>query len=152
VAERSRAWTVFARSNTAIVGSNPTEAWMLVCVLCAFLLFLQSQVTQPADLIKKVSEDLSLDKPLHVIYKVSKLAYRIWVILIANKRVIKKGSRMLPSNPTSAKFQTNHVEIASRLVVASYCILISAVIPTMATNIFREFFTLSWKMSAWYLD
>jgi hypothetical protein len=45
---------------------------------------------QPADLIKKkVNEDLSLDKPLHVIYKVSKLAYRIWVILIANKRVKK---------------------------------------------------------------
>jgi hypothetical protein len=32
---------------------------------------------------------LSLDKPLHVIYTVSKLAYRIWVILIANKRVKK---------------------------------------------------------------
>jgi hypothetical protein len=31
-----------------------------------------------------------LDKPLHVIYKVSKLAYRIWVILIANERVKKK--------------------------------------------------------------
>jgi hypothetical protein len=26
---------------------------------------------------QKVNEDLSLDKPLHVIYKVSKLAYRI---------------------------------------------------------------------------
>jgi hypothetical protein len=37
---------------------------MFVCVLCAFFLFLQSQVRQPADLIKKVSEDLSLDKPL----------------------------------------------------------------------------------------
>jgi hypothetical protein len=24
--------SVFARSNTAIVGSNPTEAWMFVCV------------------------------------------------------------------------------------------------------------------------
>jgi hypothetical protein len=31
-----------------------------------------------------------LDKPLHVIYKVSKLAYRIKVILIANERVKKK--------------------------------------------------------------
>jgi hypothetical protein len=30
-----------------------------------------------------------LHKPLHVIYKVSKLAYRTWVILIANKRVKK---------------------------------------------------------------
>jgi hypothetical protein len=26
---------------------------MFVCVLCAFFLFLQSQVRQPADLIKK---------------------------------------------------------------------------------------------------
>jgi hypothetical protein len=34
--------TVFARSNTAIVGSNPTEAWMFVCVLCAFFLCLHS--------------------------------------------------------------------------------------------------------------
>jgi hypothetical protein len=33
-----------------------------------------------------------LDKPLHVIYKVSKLAYRISVILIANERVKKKVS------------------------------------------------------------
>jgi hypothetical protein len=38
---------------------------------------------------KKVNEDLSLNKPLHVIYKVSKLAYRISVILIANERVKK---------------------------------------------------------------
>jgi hypothetical protein len=42
VAERSKPRTVFARSNTAIVGSNPTEAWMFVCVLCAFFLFLHS--------------------------------------------------------------------------------------------------------------
>jgi hypothetical protein len=33
-----------------------------------------------------------LDKPLHVMYKVSKLAYRIWVILIDNERV--KQSRL----------------------------------------------------------
>jgi hypothetical protein len=39
-----------------------------------------------------VNEDLSLDKPLHVIYKVSKLSYRIWVIVIANKRVKKNSS------------------------------------------------------------
>jgi hypothetical protein len=42
VTERSKARTVFARSNTEIVGSNPTEAWMFVCVLCAFFLFLHS--------------------------------------------------------------------------------------------------------------
>jgi hypothetical protein len=37
VAERSRARTVFARSNTAIVGSNPTEEWMFVCVFCVYI-------------------------------------------------------------------------------------------------------------------
>jgi hypothetical protein len=42
VAERSKTQTVFARSNTEIVGSNPTQAWMFVCVLCAFFLFLHS--------------------------------------------------------------------------------------------------------------
>jgi hypothetical protein len=42
VAARSKARTVFARSNTAIVGSNPAEARMFVCVLCAFFLFLHS--------------------------------------------------------------------------------------------------------------
>jgi hypothetical protein len=52
VAERSKARTVFARSNTAIVGSNATESWMFVCALCAFFLFLQSQVRQQADLMK----------------------------------------------------------------------------------------------------
>jgi hypothetical protein len=33
-----------------------------------------------------------LDKPLHVIYTVSKIAYRILVILIVNERVKKKTS------------------------------------------------------------
>jgi hypothetical protein len=42
VAAQSKARTVFARSNTEIVGSNTTEAWMFVCVLCAFFLFLHS--------------------------------------------------------------------------------------------------------------
>jgi hypothetical protein len=36
VAAQSKARTVFARSNTEIVGSNPTKVWMFVCVLCAF--------------------------------------------------------------------------------------------------------------------
>jgi hypothetical protein len=39
---------------------------------------------------KRFNENLSLDKPLHVIYKVNKLAYRIWVILIANRKSYKK--------------------------------------------------------------
>jgi hypothetical protein len=46
--------------------------------------------SETASRSNKFNEDLSLDKPLHVIYKVSKLAYRIWVILIANERVKKK--------------------------------------------------------------
>jgi hypothetical protein len=48
VAERSRARTVFARSNTAIVGSNPTYAWMFVfCVrfFCFYSLKWDSQPT-----------------------------------------------------------------------------------------------------------
>jgi hypothetical protein len=38
VAERSEAWTVFARSDARIVGSNPTEAWMFVYVYSVFVL------------------------------------------------------------------------------------------------------------------
>jgi hypothetical protein len=34
--------------------------------------------------------ELFLDKPLHVILNKSKLAYRIYVILIANKELKKK--------------------------------------------------------------
>jgi hypothetical protein len=34
---------------------------------------------------QKVTEELFLDKPLHVILNKSKLVYRIYVILIANK-------------------------------------------------------------------
>jgi hypothetical protein len=37
----------------------------------------------------KVNEVLFLDNPLHVILNNSKLAYRIYVILIANKELIK---------------------------------------------------------------
>jgi hypothetical protein len=40
VVERSKARTVFAHSNTEIMGSNPTETLMFLCVLCAFFLCL----------------------------------------------------------------------------------------------------------------
>jgi hypothetical protein len=40
---------------------------------------------------EKVNEELFLDNPLHVILNNSKLAYRIHVILIANKELIKKS-------------------------------------------------------------
>jgi hypothetical protein len=75
---------------------------MFACVLCAFILCLPrveagkntstvipasrkrrrkgnpvvSGEIVPAD-FEKVNEDLSLDKPLQVIYRISKLAYRI---------------------------------------------------------------------------
>jgi hypothetical protein len=39
---------------------------------------------------EKVNEELFLYNPLHVILNNSKLAYRIYVILIANKELIKK--------------------------------------------------------------
>jgi hypothetical protein len=47
-----------------------------VCSVCVFSVstVLGETASRPN---KKVNEDLSLDKPLHVIYKVSKLAYRI---------------------------------------------------------------------------
>jgi hypothetical protein len=59
-----------------------------LCVFCVrfFCFYIVSSETASRP-NKKVNEDLSLDKSLHVIYKVSKLAYRIWVILIANERV-----------------------------------------------------------------
>jgi hypothetical protein len=38
VAARSKAWTVFARSNVRIVGSNPSQC-MDVCIVCAFIPF-----------------------------------------------------------------------------------------------------------------
>jgi hypothetical protein len=38
VAARSKAWTVFARSNTEIVGSNPTQG-MYVCIVCVYSVF-----------------------------------------------------------------------------------------------------------------
>jgi hypothetical protein len=38
VAERSEAWTVFARSDAGIVGSIPTEEWMFVYVYSVFVL------------------------------------------------------------------------------------------------------------------
>jgi hypothetical protein len=40
---------------------------------------------------EKVNEELFLDKPLHVILNKSKLAYRIYVILITNKEFFKKN-------------------------------------------------------------
>jgi hypothetical protein len=38
VAARSKTWTVFARSDAGIVGSNLTEAWMFVYVYSVFVL------------------------------------------------------------------------------------------------------------------
>jgi hypothetical protein len=52
--------------------------------------------------------NLSLDKPLHVIYKVSKLAYRIWVILIANERVKKKSTAKKITNFVCPIVYLNH--------------------------------------------
>jgi hypothetical protein len=38
LAVRSEVWTVFARSNTRIVGSNPTQG-MDVCIVCVYSVF-----------------------------------------------------------------------------------------------------------------
>jgi hypothetical protein len=95
VAARSKTRTAFARSNTEIVGSNPTGG-MDVCV-CVYILCLPrveagkntstvipacrkrrregnpvvSGETVPADLKEKVNEDLSLYKPLQVMYRIT---------------------------------------------------------------------------------
>jgi hypothetical protein len=37
-AAQSKAWTVYARSNTGIVGSNPTQG-MDVCIVCVYSMF-----------------------------------------------------------------------------------------------------------------
>jgi hypothetical protein len=47
-----------------------------VCSVCVFSVSTVSSETASRP-NKRFHEDLSLDKPLHVIYKVSKLAYRI---------------------------------------------------------------------------
>jgi hypothetical protein len=48
------------------------------------------------------NEELVLDNPLHVILNKSKLAYRIYVILIANKELkkikIKKNKFLIETN------------------------------------------------------
>jgi hypothetical protein len=59
VVERSRARTVFARSNTAIVGSMD----VCVCSVCVISVSTVSSETASRP-NKKVSDDLSLDKPL----------------------------------------------------------------------------------------
>jgi hypothetical protein len=46
-------------------------------------------IGQPTN--EKVNEELFSDNPLHVILNNSKLAYRIYVILIDNKELIKKN-------------------------------------------------------------
>jgi hypothetical protein len=53
VAARSKAWTVFARPNTRIVGSNP---WMSVCVYSVFVLsYVQVVALWRADTLSKQS-------------------------------------------------------------------------------------------------
>jgi hypothetical protein len=39
VAARSKAWTVFFRSNAGLVGSNPIQG-MDVCIVCVYSVFL----------------------------------------------------------------------------------------------------------------
>jgi hypothetical protein len=43
VAARSKAWTIFARSESGIVGLNPTQN-MDVCYVCVFIQFVLSYV------------------------------------------------------------------------------------------------------------
>jgi hypothetical protein len=47
---------------------------------------------------EKVNEELFLDNPLHVTLNNSKLAHRIYVILIANKELINKLKKCYEPN------------------------------------------------------
>jgi hypothetical protein len=50
VAARSEAWTVFARSNTGIVGSNPTRGMdVYVRLFCVVLFCVSVAALRPAD-------------------------------------------------------------------------------------------------------
>jgi hypothetical protein len=62
---------------------------MFVCVLCAFFLFLHSHRWDSTSRPKKrlMSNYLWISLFKSYTYTVSNLAYRIWVILIANKSV-----------------------------------------------------------------
>jgi hypothetical protein len=52
---------------------------------------------------EKVNGELFLDKPLHVILKKSKLVYRVYVILIANKELKNSFPPFgLHASPTSS--------------------------------------------------
>jgi hypothetical protein len=53
----------------------------------SFFKIVKAEIGQPT--YEKVNEGLFLGKPLHVILNKSKLAYRIYVILIANKEFKK---------------------------------------------------------------
>jgi hypothetical protein len=81
--------TVLVRSNTEIVCSNPTEAWMFVfCVRFFCFYIVSSEATnRPNKRLMRTYHWISLFMSYT---EVSKLAYRIWVILIANERVKKK--------------------------------------------------------------
>jgi hypothetical protein len=68
---------------------------------------------------KKVSEELFLDKPLHVILNNNKLAYRIYVILIANKQLKKKernGERKLMDASRSTSHSQQEKKLALRFI------------------------------------
>jgi hypothetical protein len=52
---------------------------------------------------EKVNEELFLDNPLHVILNKRKLAYRIYVILIANKELKNNKKYITVSSPTCRK-------------------------------------------------
>jgi hypothetical protein len=87
---------------------------MFVCVLCAFFLFLQSQVRQAADLIKGLMRTYHWIS-LFMSHKVSKLAYRIWVILIANRKSYKKKKELKLNSRYNWQSASQYVLVSSPL-------------------------------------
>jgi hypothetical protein len=72
MAARSKAWTVFARLNAGVVGFNPLEAWMFVCVYSVFVL--GSGLATGWSLIQGVLPNV-LDQETEVKQSVSRMPY-----------------------------------------------------------------------------
>jgi hypothetical protein len=88
---------------------------MFVCVLCAFCVrffcfYIVSSETasRPNKRLMRTYDWISL----FMSYKVNKLAYRIWVILIANERVTKKIWKQWHEN-TNCEFCTAFRNVSS---------------------------------------